>query len=145
MKKLLLTATLLAAISATAMGAGNTATDSLTVTANYIVPITVTLDTDTIDFKDVYEGSNADVQTVTANLTGETGETFDYLVSTTSDTGIVLSGATGSGTIAAGVANFSFGVDMDRSTARTDVAAHVVTVDVNYTAIDDTVVTTTGA
>lgn len=140
MKKLLLAAAILV-LSATAMATGETATDSLTVSANYIVPITVDLDITSLDFKDVYEGSSADLQTVTASLTGETGETFAYTVSTTADTGVTLSDATGSGTIALGVANFTFGVDMDRTDGtKDDVVNQVITVNVNYTAIDDTVV-----
>lgn len=140
MKKLLLAASILA-LSVTAMATGETATDTLTVSANYITPITVTLDTDTIDFKDVYVGSASNEQTVVASLTGETGESFSYAV-TTEDTGIQFTGATGTGTIADGTATFNFGVDMDRSQNREDITNQLVTVTVNYTSIDSTVVTT---
>lgn len=140
MKKLLLAASILA-LSATAMGAGDSATDTLKVSANYITPITVALDTDTIDFKDVYVGSAADVQTVVANLTGETGENFSYNV-TTDNTGIQFTNASGTGKIENGTATFNFGVDMDRSQNRADITDQLVTVTVNYTSIDSTVVIT---
>jgi len=138
MKKLLL-AGLILAMSATAMATGETATDSLTVSANYIVPITVVLDTTSIDFKDVYNGSAAEVKSVIATLTGETGETYSY-AATTETTGIVLSGATGTGTIGTND-TFTFGIDMDRTEGGfTDFTDQLVTVTVNYTAIDDTVI-----
>lgn len=143
MKKLLLAASILA-LSATAMAVGNTATDTLTVSANYITPITVTLDTDTIDFKDVYVGSASNEQTVVASLTGETGENFSYAV-TTEDSGIKFTGATGTGIIKDGAATFDFGIDMDRSQNRADIVDQLVTVTVNYTSIDDDTVVETPA
>ncbi|MGB6127483.1 MAG: hypothetical protein WBG30_01935 [Psychrilyobacter sp.] len=144
MKKLLLAAAILV-LSATAMATGETASDTLTVSGNYIIPITVDLNTASLDFKDVFVGSEADVQTVTANLTGETGETFAYNVTTTADRGVKLTDATGNGTIAEGVATFNFGIDMDHSKLYDDVSGQVVTVTVNYNAIDDTVVVTAPA
>lgn len=141
MKKLLLAAAILV-LSVTSMATGETSSDTLTVSANYITPITVDLNIAGIDFKDVFVGSEADVQTVTASLTGETGETFVYNVTTTADKGVVLTGATGNGTIADGVATFNFGIDMDHSKLYDDVSGQVVTITVNYNAIDDTVVVT---
>ena len=81
MKKLLL-ATSLVAMSSTAMAANTSVlldtavTDTLTVTAKYVTPIAVALDTSTIDFGDVWTDSLIDAEAVVATVTGEIGETF---------------------------------------------------------------------
>lgn len=148
MKKLLLAAAILA-ISATAMGVepGNTATASLTVSANYIVPITVALDVNTVNFKDVYVGSDANAKTVNATITGESGEAFNYSVTTTSNKGVIISGGSGTitdgisgtGTVANGVANFDFGIDVDRSSVKDDIVNQNIVVTVEYSSIDDSI------
>lgn len=140
MKKMLLTATLLVAISATAAATGNTASATLSVSANYVTPIAISLDTETLDFKDVYVGSTIAKQDVVASITGDAGETFSYEVTTTADKGVILSDASGTGTISDGAATFTFGVNMDSDSQHEDVTNQVVTVTVTYTSIDDTVI-----
>lgn len=139
MKKMLLTAILLVAISsiAAATGAGNTASATLSVSAKYVTPIAISLNTETLDFKDVYVGSIIAKQDVTASITGEAGETFSYAVTTTANKGVILSSANGTGTISDGTATFTFGVNMDSDSQHEDVTNQLVTVTVTYTSIDD--------
>jgi hypothetical protein len=156
MKNFLLTATLLVAISATAMGVGSTrstvlntaVTDTLTVTANYVKPMTATLNLTDIDFGDVYTDADVDAVPVTATITGEQGETFTYTISA-SGTGsgdIVIGGTdTGASTVAftGGSKVLNFTVDLDNANldANVDIAS-IITVSVTYDSIDDTTETT---
>jgi hypothetical protein len=95
MKKLLL-ATSLVAMSSTAIAANSSplldtaVTDTLTVTAKYVTPITVGLDTTTIDFGDVWSDSVISTEPVIATVTGEAAETFSYDV--TADAMVLLTG-----------------------------------------------------
>ena len=161
MKKLLLTATLLAAISATAMGAGSTrsavldttVSDTLTVTATYVKPISVGLSLSEINFGDVYTDSNVDAVTVTATVSGTADETFTYTISSAG--GIVkLSDAahldqavntplTGTSTA---LGSLVFNVDLDTSQLVADTeVSETITINVQYDSIDDTGSTTTDA
>jgi len=142
MKKLLLTATLLAAISATAMGANTSGlldsgkSDSVNVTAHYVEPLAISLDLGTINFGDVYTDSVVSDETVTATITGTQDETFTYTVSTNGSlvkingaaAGVTYNGAT-TGFIL-GTVDVTFNVGLD-TTGVTDVAE--TDVDVNET------------
>jgi hypothetical protein len=130
-KKLLLATSILAmsTMPSTVMAAttdlSTAVTDSMFVKAHYVVPLTVTLDLAEIDFGDIYHTSTVESVSVTANLTGTIGETFDYLVTTTNAkvAGFVLltnasgSDATGfTGTEdTLGAAAVTFGVSLDPS------------------------------
>lgn len=142
MKKLLLAAAILV-LSATAMASNETATDTLAVTATYVTPITVTLSTDTgifsssIDFADVYTGGTSAVQTVTANIAGGTGMTYDYTI-LSSDALVLVSNAGDSSTLAGGTDTFTFDVSIN-TVAVTGIADDItdanITVNVLYTGI----------
>lgn len=147
MKKLLLTATLLAAVSATAMGAGSTrsvelntaVTDSLNITAKYVKPLEVTLDTTDIDFGDVFTDSDVDAVPVVATVVGEEGETFTYSVTSSGALAILTGNTSGAGQVFTnGSATLNFDVDLNTAglTADTDVS-ETVTISVTYDSIDD--------
>ena len=149
-KKLLLASSIVA-MSSTAIAANTSAlldtavTDTLTVTAKYVTPIAVSLNTTIIDFGDVWNDSIIDVETVIATVTGEAGETFTYSV--TADPMIVLDGDTGAGSVAFGIAGevtkaLTFTVGLNTAAAATaTTVAETVTISVNYDAIADTSVT----
>jgi hypothetical protein len=124
MKKLLL-ATSLVAISSSAIAANTSVlldtavTETLTVTAKYVTPILVGLDTSTIDFGDVWTDSNIDTEAVVATVTGEIGETFTYSVETTQ------------------LLNFNVGLDTSAA-ATAGTINEIITVQVIYNAIADT-------
>jgi hypothetical protein len=157
MKKLLL-ATSLLAMSSTAVATNTSVildtavTDTLTVTAKYVTPITVQLNTTAIDFGDVYTDSVITAESVQAKVTGEAGETFTYSITATGTSGLVVIGGTDtSGSTVAFVTdsattkalNFTVGLDASKLTADTDVS-ETVTISVAYDAIADTVVTPDG-
>ena len=146
MKKLLLTATLLAAISATAMGALDTTrmaesekTADITVTANYVKLLTVGLDVTEINFGDVFTNATVADVPVIASITGDSGETFKYDVTTTGVA--VLTGDT-TGTLVAltdetpVILNFEVGLDTSAITADVN---ETVTITITYDAIEGTV------
>ena len=146
MKKLLLTATLLAAISATAMGAPDTTrmaesekTADITVTANYVKLLTVGLDVTEINFGDVFTNATVADVPVIASITGDSGETFKYDVTTTGVA--VLTGDT-TGTLVAltdetpVILNFEVGLDTSAITADVN---ETVTITITYDAIEGTV------
>jgi hypothetical protein len=155
-KKLLLATSILAmsTMPSTVMAAttdlSTAVTDSMLVKAHYVVPLTVALDLAEIDFGDIFETSTVDLVTVTANLTGTIGETFDYLVTTTNDKVadfVVLSDISGDGTNAfagtagaLGTAAIDFGVTLAPSVLTTagttgDDIQETITVAVTYNAI----------
>ncbi|MFT5294406.1 MAG: hypothetical protein ACI9YH_000412 [Colwellia sp.] len=155
-KKLLL-ATSIMAMSSTAMAATSDAldsakTDTLTVLAHYVTPLTMSLDLATIDFGDVYTDSVITKENVVASLTGELNETFTYTVSSdgplvlldTGSTGVDISGTSViGGTLGAGVATFNFDVGLDTAAltavANADTAvSEIITVTVQYNAIAGT-------
>jgi hypothetical protein len=149
MKKLLLAASILAT-SSSAM-ATNTSplldtavTDTLTVTAKYVTPIAVTLDTTAIDFGDVWSDSVISTEVVVATVVGEAGETFTYSV--TGDAMVLLTGDI-AGTATAFVSStttqaLTFNVGLDTTAAATGTTVNeTVTVSVIYDAIADTVKT----
>ena len=149
MKKLLLAASILAT-SSSAM-ATNTSplldtavTDTLTVTAKYVTPIAVTLDTAAIDFGDVWSDSVISTEVVVATVVGEAGETFTYSV--TGDAMVLLTGDI-AGTATAFVSStttqaLNFNVGLDTTAAATGTTVNeTVTVSVIYDAIADTVKT----
>ena len=149
MKKLLL-ATSIVAISSSAIAANTSVlldtavTDTLTVTAKYVTPITVDLDTSTIDFGDVWTDSIIDAEAVVATVTGEIGETFTYSV-VTDGTLTQLSGDITGTTVGFVTSDttqlLNFDVDLDTSAATTAGSINeIITVQVIYDAIADTVI-----
>ena len=149
MKKLLL-ATSLVAISSSAIAANTSVlldtavTDTLTVTAKYVTPIAVALNTSTIDFGDVWTDSIIDAEAVVATVTGEIGETFTYSVAT--DGGLTQLSGDITGTTVGFVTSdttqlLNFDVDLDTSAATTAGSINeTITVQVIYDAIADTVI-----
>ncbi len=146
MKKLFLTAAILA-MSATAVGAGSTrstvlntaVTDSLTVTAKYVKPLTVSLDTTSIDFGDVYTDSTVATVPVVATVAGTVGETFEYTVSSNGSLVLLTGNTSGTATaLGTGTTDLTFNVGLDTAnlSADTDVS-EVVTIAVTYDSIDD--------
>jgi hypothetical protein len=147
MKKLLLASSILA-ISSTAIAANTSVlldtavTDTLTVTAKYVTPIKVALDTSTINFGDVWTDSIIDTEAVVATVTGEIGETFTYSVVTDGTLAQLTGNITGttvdfvtSDTTQA----LTFNVGLDTSSATTAGSiSEIVTVEVVYDAIADT-------
>lgn len=148
MKKLLL-ATSIVAISSTAFATNTSSTldsavtDSLSVVANYVEPITVALNLTEINFGDVYTDSAITPEAVTATVSGEANETFSYTIESDgllaviagTDTGGSLVGFTETG-LTTEILNFTIGLDTANVTAA-DVS-ETVTVSVNYDAIADT-------
>jgi hypothetical protein len=146
MKKLLLV-TSMVAMSSTALAANTSplldtaVTDTLTVTAKYVTPIAVGLDTSTIDFGDVWSDSVISTEPVIATVTGEAGETFTYSV--TADAMVLLTGSTGGtavsfvDTTTTQALTFNVGLNPDAATTGT-LVNEIVTFSVNYDAIADT-------
>jgi hypothetical protein len=143
MKKLLL-ATSLVAISSTAI-ATNTSSklddavaETLTVDAKYVTPLTLVLDTSTIDFGDVFTDSAITVESVLATINGEAGETFTYTIAsngdkvTLSDTGETLDFA------ATTEQTLSFDVGLDTANLVDAEISETITFTVQYNAIADT-------
>ena len=149
MKKVLL-ATSLVAMSSTAIAANTSplldtaVTDTLTVTAKYVVPIAVALDTSTIDFGDVWTDSVIDAEAVVATVTGEIGETFTYSVATDGTLAELAGDITGTtvGFVTSDTTQvLNFTVDLDTSAATTAGSINeTITVQVIYDAIADTVI-----
>ncbi len=147
MKKLLL-ATSLVAISSSAIAANTSVlldtavTDTLTVTAKYVTPIAVGLDTSTIDFGDVWTDSVIDTEAVVATVTGEIGETFTYSVET-DGTLAQLTGDIAGTTVefltsdTTQVLNFTVGLNTANA-ATAGTISETIIVSVNYDAIADT-------
>jgi hypothetical protein len=149
MKKLLL-ATSMVAMSSTALAANTSplldtaVTDTLTVTAKYVTPIALGLDTTDINFGDVWSDSAISTEPVIATVTGEAGETFTYSV--TADAMVLLTGSTsGAGvsfvdTTTTQALTFNVGLNPAAATTGSTVS-EIVTFSVNYDAIADTTVT----
>jgi hypothetical protein len=148
MKKLLL-ATSLVAMSSTAI-ADNTSplldtavTDTLTVTAKFVTPISIGLDTSTIDFGDVWSDSSITAEPVIATVTGEVGETFTYTIGTDGSYVVIAGTDTGSESVAFAdsgttkALNFTIGLDTTNAVTATNVS-EIVTFSVIYDAIADT-------
>jgi hypothetical protein len=152
MKKLLL-ATSIVAMSSTALAAGNTSplldtaiTDTLTVTAKYVTPIALGLDTSSINFGDVWSDSVIPTEPVIATVTGEAGETFTYSVSATNAIVLLTGDTTGDlvpfDTEGEVTKSLTFNVGLNTSGATTgSLVNETVTISVNYDAIADTTVT----
>jgi hypothetical protein len=148
MKKLLL-ATSIVAMSSTALAANTSTlldtavTDDLLVTAKYVVPIAVGLDTTSINFGDVWLDSEISTEPVIATVTGEAGESFSYSVS--ADLMVELTGDTTGNFVEFGTAGevtkaLTFNVGLNTSGAATgSIVSETVTISVNYDAIADTV------
>lgn len=156
MKKLLLAATLLASISATAMATNTSVlldsakSASVTVSAHYVKPLEITLDLATINFGDVYTDSVISDETVTATITGTQGETFTYTVSTNGSLVKInggVAGATYNGAqtgFTGGTVDLTFDVGLNTAGLSTDTdVSEIVTMTVTYDSIADT--STTGA
>ncbi|AZG35473.1 hypothetical protein [Shewanella psychromarinicola] len=146
MKKLLL-ATSIVVMSSTAIAANTSqlldtaVTDTLTVTAKYVTPIAVELDTTAIDFGDVWTDSVIPTVSVVATVTGEADETFTYSV--TGDAIVLLTGdiaGTATAFVTSGTTQaLTFNVGLDTSGATTGTTVNeIVTVSVIYDAIADT-------
>lgn len=147
--KTLLLTTSMVAISSTAIAANTSAlldtavTDTLLVTAKYVTPISVGLDTTTIDFGDVWSDSVITTEAVIATITGEVGETFTYSV--TGSSIVLLTGDVSGSTVAftdttTKALNFNVGLNVSGATTGTTVS-ETITISVNYDAIADTTVT----
>jgi hypothetical protein len=148
MKKLLL-ATSIVAMSSTAFATNTSSeldsavTDSLSVIAHYVVPITVAVNLTEINFGDVYIDSAITPEAVTATVVGEALETFSYTIVSSGDLAVIGgidTGATGVGftetDTVTEVLNFTIGLDTANVTS-SDVS-ETVTVSVTYDAIADT-------
>ncbi|GAC30707.1 hypothetical protein [Brumicola pallidula] len=143
MKKLLLASSILA-ISSTAIAANTSplldtaVTDTLTVTAKYVTPLALGLDTSTINFGDVFTDSVIDVETVLATINGEAGETFTYTIASDGDN-VTLSDA-GSTLDFADTTEQTLSFDVGLNTTdMTDAdTSEIVTFTVKYNAIADT-------
>jgi len=149
MKKLLLAAAILV-LSATAMGANTSATldtavsETLVVTAHYVTPIAVTLDTAVIDFGDVYTDSVISPESVVATVTGEENETFSYTVASNGPLSLLTGNITGvAQPLASGTNSLTFNVGLDTAKVTDADVAETVTISVKYDAIADTTVTAT--
>lgn len=143
MKKLLLTAAILM-VSATSMATNTSeildgaATDTLTITANYVKPIAVTLDKSIINFGDVYTDSVISTEAVNATVTGEAGETFSYSVTSGGDLALLTGNITGvSQAFTEGAKTLTFNVGL-KSSALTEDVSETITISVTYDAIADT-------
>jgi hypothetical protein len=147
MKKLLLATSMIAMSSTafaenTAADLDSAATDTLTVTAKYVTPIAVGLNTLTINFGDVWTTSDVDTVPVIATVTGEAGETFTYSV--TSSAPVILTGDTSSESPEAFLTTdttqaFTFNVGLNTSSAETaGTVDETVTISVEYNAIAGT-------
>jgi opacity protein-like surface antigen len=147
MKKLLL-ATSLVAMSSAAIAANTSeeldaeVTDDFTVSAKYVTPISVGLDTISIDFGDVWTDSAISVATVVATVEGETGETFTYSVETDGDYAELLGDLTGEQIgfdLEDTSKKLTFTVGLNTDDAETlGTISETITVKVNYDDIADT-------
>ena len=158
MKKLLL-ATSIVAMSSTAIAANTSSeldakvTDTLSVVAKYVTPITIALDTTEINFGDVYTDSAIDVKGVVASVAGEAGETFTWeikassiiLITDAPDSSIKNTSFTGTtfGTVTDTGIDIAFNVGLDTSAVTTSDVSETITFEVVYDAIADTAVTPT--
>ncbi|MFT5559014.1 MAG: hypothetical protein ACI9RZ_001490 [Sphingobacteriales bacterium] len=142
-KKVLL-ATSILAMSATAVAADDSTARmsesakaaSLTVTANYVKLLTVGLDLSAIDFGDVFTDATVTDVPVQASVTGDSGETFTYNITTTGVAvlgGDTLTGATQALTDDTPVL-IDFTVGLNTATLTGDVS-ETVTIDITYDAI----------
>jgi hypothetical protein len=148
MKKLLL-ATSIVAISSTAF-ATNTSesldsevTDSLSVVAKYVEPITVALSLTKIDFGDVYTDSVITPEAVTATVSGELGETFNYTIESSGALAVIAGTDTGGTAVAFSgldsvVETLDFTIGLDTANVTAADVSETVTISVNYDAIADT-------
>jgi len=144
MKKLLLAAAILV-LSATAMATNTSATldgtvtDTLTVTAHYVTPIAVTLDTGSIDFGDVYTDSVISTEPVVATVTGEESETFTYTVGSNGSLVLLTGNISGvNQPLTAGTNALTFNVGLDAKNVTDADVSEIVTISVNYDAIANT-------
>jgi len=145
-KKVLL-ATSILAMSTTAMAADDMSESAkaaeLTVTANYVKLLTVSLDLATVDFGDVFTNASIAEVAVNASVTGDEAETFTYAITTTdnSTTGVVVLGGTLSGSTTALTGDVAvvlpFTIDLDTSDIAGDVS-ETVTIDISYDSIAGT-------
>jgi len=149
-KKLLL-ATSIVAMSSTAMAetdaqrnSDSETSDSLTVDATYVETLAVSLSLSAIDFGEVFTDATVDTVEVTANVSGDKAEPFDYTIATsgsivTLDDGTV--NLTGSNTLSAGTDAIVFDVGLDSSIVTETFVQETVTTTVIYTAIEGTTTT----
>jgi uncharacterized protein YdeI (BOF family) len=144
MKKLLILVSIMV-ISSTAMASqrqGKTS-DETQVDATYVTPLTLSLTIATIDFGDVYTGSTATDESVTANVEGEPNETFTYTIS--SDGDFVTLDGSGNATLEEnsvalpeGTAAFDFDVGLDTANILANFDTETVTVRLVYDSIEGT-------
>ncbi|MFT4725082.1 MAG: hypothetical protein ACI971_001871 [Colwellia sp.] len=151
MKKLLL-ATSILAMSSSAMAANTSetldgqASDTLNVIAHYVTPISVTVDTATIDFGDVYTDSVISTEAVVATVVGEALETFSYTVTSDGSLALLTGDTTGStiGFVDTTTSQaLTFNVGLDTAEVTDADVSEIITISVNYDAIADTTVTST--
>jgi hypothetical protein len=156
-KKVLL-ATSILAMSATAIAAtdaqrmtDSTVIKTLTVSANYVETLAMTLNTSTINFGDVFTGATVTPETVIANVKGDIDESFTYKIET-SGSNVLLALTSGGGSVTTNVINgtaiatnntsgtdLTFTVGLETTGLATAVANETVTVTVSYDAIATTV------
>jgi hypothetical protein len=152
MKKLLI-ATSILAMSSTAIAATDTqrntdsiTTDTLTVDATFVETLAVSLSLDTIDFGEIFTGATvADVE-VTATVTGDGEEPFDFTVATSGGNGLVtlnggLADIDGGDVLSTGAATIVFQVNVQSNNITENFTTETITTTVNYTAIAGTTVT----
>ena len=148
---LAMSSTAIAATDATRMGESEV-NKTLTVSANYVKTLDMTLDASTINFGDVFAGATVTPETVVANVTGDVNEAFTYKIETdgskvilglTSGGGSVTSNVINGSSIAIGDAttgtDLTFTVGLDTSNLTSTVTDETVTVTVSYDAIATTV------
>jgi hypothetical protein len=145
MKKLLL-ATSLVAMSSTAIAANDSAklddaiAETLTVTAKYVTPLELGLNTTTINFGDVYTDSVITDETVIATIDGEAGETFTYTIASDGNN-VTLSDEGGEIDFADTIAQtLSFDVGLNTTDMTDANTSEIITFTVQYNAIADTVI-----
>jgi hypothetical protein len=117
--------------------------DGTQVNATYVKPLTFSLTIAAIDFGDVFTDSTVTDETVTANIEGESDETFTYTVSS-DGVYVTLDGSAdatleeNSVALPEGTATFDFDVGLDTANITADFNPEIVTVSIVYDSIEGT-------
>ena len=147
MKKLLI-ATSILAMSSTAFAAtdaqrntDSTTSADMTVDATYVETLAVSLSLTAIDFGEIFTGATVANVEVTANVTGDKEEPFDYTIATSGSI-VTLDGGfdnlTGSKNLTEGSDAITFDVNLDSSNVTETFAQETITTTVIYTGIEGT-------
>ena len=119
-------------------------TKTLSVVAHYVTPISVTVDTATINFGDVFTDSVISTETVVATVVGEALETFSYTVTSDGALALLTGDTTGSSVAFVDTTTsqaLTFDVGLDTTNVSDADVSEIITISVNYDAIADTKVT----